>query len=323
MTGGERINAILSELRLIASAPAIAELAHGGGLTRIKGKQPSDQQVQIPDHSFTNPFANRVNTGREEPMMIRLEKVRRFVPGVLAALVLIGAPQAEGGVLYDAAADFSISSNPNGAWMYGQSDSLGGPFSLYTQTTTGQFGNLSFYAWYSSEDGSTVPTVLKNVSSTNQQGQGANLDAGELALHPGQFGEYSIVRWVAPSDGTISLSALFQGRDNVGGTTTDVHILDDNVQLFGAEVTGFGIPSYQGFTDTIGVHAGDTIDFAVGYGSNGNYSFDTTGLDAQINFTSAVPEPSSLVAGVIGLALCSGFVLFRRIVARSSVSGSM
>jgi hypothetical protein len=222
---------------------------------------------------------------------------------VVAVTAILATPsQSRGGVVYDATADFSIASNPNGAWSYGVTTSLGSPLSLYTLTSTDQYGNPSFESWYSAEDGHGNPAVVKNTSSSIQQGAGANLYGGELALHPGPLGEYSVVRWVAPSAGSIDLSALFQGRDNGIGTTTDVHILYDNVQLFSAEATGFGSPSIEGFSGSIDVRAGDTIDFAVGYGSNHNYLNDTTGLDAQVVFTASVPEPSTFLLAIVGLA---------------------
>jgi PEP-CTERM motif len=72
----------------------------------------------------------------------------------------------------------------------------------------------------------------------------------------------------------------------------DVHILHDGVSIFNSNVTGSPSPtSYSGLQ---GIVAGDTIDFAVGVGSDGNYNEDLTALSATI-----VPEPDTL--GLVGM----------------------
>jgi hypothetical protein len=46
-----------------------------------------------------------------------------------------------------------------------------------------------------------------------------------LNLHPGPSGEKSVVRWTAPTSGTVKIEGRFEGIDSdtsVGGTTTDV-----------------------------------------------------------------------------------------------------
>jgi hypothetical protein len=80
----------------------------------------------------------------------------------------------------------------------------------------------------------------------------------------------------------IRAKAVFWGDDFVGPTTTDVHVLHNEACIYSAEVSGYGPPSDQSFTTTISVAVGDTIDFAVGYGTNGNYGYDTTGVSAVI-----------------------------------------
>ena len=44
--------------------------------------------------------------------------------------------QARAGIVYDAAADFSPTNNPNGVWSYGWSSSLGSTFNLDVSSTT-------------------------------------------------------------------------------------------------------------------------------------------------------------------------------------------
>jgi Ca2+-binding RTX toxin-like protein len=77
--------------------------------------------------------------------------------------------------------------------------------------------------------------------------------------------------------------------DFVGPTTTDVHVLHNGVSLFDGVVNGYGPGSGPSFSGNVSVTAGDTIDFAVGYGPDGNCYFDTTGIAATI--TTPAPAP--------------------------------
>ncbi|WP_199249740.1 hypothetical protein [[Phormidium] sp. ETS-05] len=101
---------------------------------------------------------------------------------------------------------------------------------------------------------------------------------------------------------------MFTGLDHVGQTTTDVHVLHNNSLLFSGLINGFGTASAKSFATTGKVQAGDTIDFVVGYGSNQNYGYDSTGLDVTISTTplKSVPEASSVLGilsfGAFGIA---------------------
>src|SRR5271166_5060477 len=181
----------------------------------------------------------------------------------------LGAP-VRANTMFNAASDFSLNSNPNGVWSYGYSTTLGGPFLLYTSSSTSVAGNPDWITWQANIGVNGTPDIFKNTAATDEQTEGANLEPGELALHPGPDGEISIARWTAPGAESISLSTTFTGRDNVNGTTTDVHVFRNGSSLFDREVTGFGPGSDQSFTTSLAVQQGDTIDFAVGFGSDGN-----------------------------------------------------
>ena len=59
-------------------------------------------------------------------------------------------------------------------------------------------------------------------------------------------------------------------------------MLHNGIGLYTGEVTGSGPSSDQSFTTTVSLAAGDTIDFAVGYGTDGGYGYDSTGVSAVI-----------------------------------------
>jgi hypothetical protein len=64
------------------------------------------------------------------------------------------------------------------------------------------------------------------------------------------------------------------------------------------------------FTDIVSVKTGDTIDFVVAVGSDGNYTGDMTGISATI---SSVPEPTgagllAFEVGIVGAIRIGRFV---------------
>jgi RHS repeat-associated protein len=118
-----------------------------------------------------------------------------------------------------------------------------------------------------------------------------------LNLHPGAAGERSVVRWTAQRAGTYQIAGRFQGLD-INGTTTDVAVVHNGAtNLFTGNVTGYG--AQQAFAVTVTVQAGQTIDFRVGWGGNGNYGADSTGLTATVTETSEA-DVNWLVADHLG-----------------------
>jgi hypothetical protein len=224
---------------------------------------------------------------------------------VAAALVI--AAQVASATLYDAAAGFSTSANPNGFWEYGWSPTLGGTLTLDTDSIQ-NLGNVNgVVQWRGDQppnaDGN--PSVFKNTTGSQQTIGSILMPNGALALHPGSAGQDSIVRFTAPTAGQYLISAAFSGLDKAGPTSTDVHVLVNSVVQFTAFVNGYGsgssIPS--SFSSTFTLSAGETVDFAVGYNggsgqdANGpNFYYDSTRLQATV---SAVPEPTTMIAGAL------------------------
>ena len=199
--------------------------------------------------------------------------------------------------VFDASDQFSPTSNPNSPWHYGFQTTLGSGFTLYDTPFT-SFGAID--AWSSAGLGDNPQINHNNTSSTffaSDPGLLIEWEANEVSLHPGPAGEYSVLRFVAPAARTYHLSVVFQGIDQTGAST-DVHVLKNNGSLFDQQVTGFHLPT--SFSTALTLAQNDTIDFAVGFGANGNYFDDNTGTHVVII---VVPEPSSLTLTTAGIGL--------------------
>ena len=206
----------------------------------------------------------------------------------------------------DVAVDFSSTSNPNGVWSYGWSLTLGSSLILSTSPRTRD--GVETWPGDLAADGN--PAEYHNgTPDVILLGGGARFEPGQFGLHPGPGGEYAVVRYTAPAAGSASITSEFSGQDTTG-TSSDVHVLFNGLSLHNAVVEGNGSSSVVPFDRTLTVAMGDTIDFAVGFGTNGSFFGDSTALAARIQLgpvsePSPVPEPSTLALfalGLVGLA---------------------
>src|SRR3712207_1045582 len=129
----------------------------------------------------------------------------KFTILALALLALTGWALTAGrrasaqSAAFDAAADFSLAQNPNGAWSYGFTQTRGAAFS--PATLTDSTADLEIR-----RATSNGPHVVKNKT-------GATFTYGTivhppdlLGLDPGLDGRNSVVRWTAPAAGTYRIS---------------------------------------------------------------------------------------------------------------------
>jgi hypothetical protein len=247
--------------------PKLGPLQDNGGPTWTMALLPGSKAIDAGDSTNAPPTDQR--------------GFARVGPPDIGAFEFGGKSQ---GAVYDAANDFSLASNPNGFWSYGYENSLGSSLQLYdtgvegSQAIDGQPGDLR---WYSSTS-VWVPDVGYNSTSSEIRNPDGTviLPPHSVHLHPGSGGQFSVIRWTAPTAGVFSLDVAFRGDDFAYPTSTDVHVLHNGNSLFSGGVYVYG-PA-DSFEKVVSVQSGDTIDFVVGVGSDGYFFGDTTGISATL-----------------------------------------
>lgn len=227
----------------------------------------------------------------------------KAAPSTIAKALLIGialSSSSLAAVVFDAAEDYSATSNPNGAWSYGYSTAANPGVFVTHDTTHYPVAGVNFWSSSSLADN---PSVSKNTTNAAVSSSTAIWQPYQLALHPGLAGEFSIVRFTAPMTCSYNLEGAFSGMD-VLGATTEVTVLLNGVSWFSDELNYNGNGNTASFLGSVTMNAGDTLDFRVGAGIE-EYFFDTTGLEAIVV---CVPEPSSALLS----AAAAGLLVLRR-----------
>ena len=200
------------------------------------------------------------------------------------ALAVVGAPAVASATTWDVTAQYSTTNNPDGVWSYGweAAGALNPTLNLYN-TTGPTIAPVNSIQWYDVNHHSVdyTPTIWLNTSGTEAYG----VLPGQVSLHPGWDGSYSVARWTSPIAGQVDVTGFFGAGDtgamsyyiSINGSTVYQRVNDQNTYNFSFSPTVFG---------------GETIDFIVGFNTVYGYVSGNTPLDVTITTTS-VPEPST------------------------------
>ncbi len=186
---------------------------------------------------------------------------------------------------------FTQAGNPDGNWTWAyraRPDAATLPYAVtHTEST-----NAGIIAW-STSDASLTPSVFFNPDATavNVFNKSVTMGPFGLAFHPGPNDENSVVRWTAPRAGTyratVDLRGLSGGNGSLHTTSTATVARGDTI-LAVTLIGGDGGPNSDDAgarklaLGALNFYAGDVLDVRLGYGANGNYFSDTTGVDVTI-----------------------------------------
>jgi hypothetical protein len=203
---------------------------------------------------------------------------------------------------YDVSADYSLAANPNGVWRYGAVSNLAGPLTLLTSARTfGADNGVPIGEW--NPGGVLHPHVNKVLgpgTAVSAAGGAFVAAAGTVYFTPGEDGtahNFGVIRFTVPTGAggdyriVTAVQPLFDGDLSADA---DFHVDRNGVELFGAVL---GPNQGTGYSNTVALAAGDTIDFAIGRGADG--MLGTTGL--KIQATVAQLAGTLPIAGTIGV----------------------
>ncbi len=226
---------------------------------------------------------------------LRSPWVTKTVRAAVVALSLPGLASAA-----NLFAEYSPTTNPNGAWTYGYAASPGASLTPYTFAAASNLDgvHVGMQGW--AFESATTPLLGTNISGALIDDGNVALPTGVVLMHGRGTGpEASVVNWAAPQAGAYQVAATFTGYQR--NMLANVAVFNGNSSVFSTSIAGLG--GSASFSAVVNVLAGGTLSFAVnrsGPDANG-FSGNWTGLDLNIT---AVPEPGSwvlMLAGVAGL----------------------
>jgi hypothetical protein len=99
----------------------------------------------------------------------------------------------------------------------------------------------------------------------------------------GQPGNYVVARFTVPAGGDGIYELVTTARPAYSASLqldTDFHVTRNNVEIFGVQLNGSQTADY---TNTLGLAAGDTIDFVVGRGADDSYFWSQLKIEATLD----------------------------------------
>ena len=240
---------------------------------------------------------------------------------ILAFLSTLFLPVMAMALTYDPVADWNSSSNTTAdTWQYGTETTLGGTFTLFPDNNA-KTTAPTYDLWdLRNSVGINGPFIGFNSSGTTINAGGSpNLlwPSGVLQIAPGVTPDDTVLRWVAPSNGSIDITGDFT---DLQASSVGLYIQADGSTIFSSSYDGSSHQAAVPFSlSNLSIAQGEDIDFIVG--SGGADFNDSVGISATLapsesgpGLASAVPLPSAAWSGLAMLAILAAtrFVWSRR-----------
>jgi hypothetical protein len=205
--------------------------------------------------------------------------MRKTASAFLAAVFLPVIAMAQ---TYNALTDWNSTSNTTAnIWQYGTENTPGGAFTLFPDNNA-QTSSPTYDIWdlrnSSAIDG---PLIGFNSSGTTiNVGSGLLWPSGVLQIAPGETPDDTVLRWAAPSSGSIDITGQFTDLQQ---SSVGLYILADGSAVFDSSYSGSS-PHQAAVPfslSNVSVTQGEDIDFIVD--SGGDQNDDSVGLSATVS----------------------------------------
>lgn len=283
----------LSQLVKLGSNVTLVVVAEG---TAPLAYQWSHDSADITGATDSNLVIQQAQDSDAGGYAVRVSNSFGAVTSTVATLTVVVPPPPGS---YDANRDFSLASNPNGAWSYGYVPTVGGPFDLITFPLTQPAANgVLVQSWQLNRH--SEPAVFCNTSSqTALTGDNGSYPWGTIWFfggYPNTGQDLGAIRFTLPSgeDGAYRIEVAVQHYlDGPPAGDTDFHVAKNGFELFGQ----FLSPTDRaGYTNILRLAAGDTIDFLAGRGADNQLFGSGLKLAARITRTDVTDFPPLILA---------------------------
>jgi hypothetical protein len=197
-------------------------------------------------------------------------------------------------VPHDPVLQFAETEFPSAAWQYGWSEGPDGLPQSFGWLGEGEPGIVTRSR---AEGDGSLPSISLNRTLQSITVGSVTYRPKELVFVPGEGSQYSRLRLAVPVSGVFSISARFAGADAVL-PSSNVSVRVNDSEVFQALVEEF--QDGPRYSDTLSLSAGDTLDFLVGAGPDGNNVGDATALEISIRQTAVQPTLVTYSVHVLG-----------------------
>lgn len=202
---------------------------------------------------------------------------------LVAALAAVSFPvTAAAAETFDAARQFSLAANPNGAWSYlTAADAVAAPAPLSNKNTGALEPRAGAVSYWNTGAGSWegYHGVFANLTGAPVTvSAGLVLEPGALVMHPSSRGAHAVLRFTAAVAGDYAIDAAFTAID-AQARRTNVLVRAAGAELHRKDLQGAGASTaYRG---SVRLAAGQTVELLVGNGGDG-FADDAVRVSATI-----------------------------------------